>query len=253
MLGALGVPSLYELETVDSVPCLIEHARALAMKGAEEGTLVLAGEQTRAKSRRGQPWEAPQGNLYCALVTRPEYPLSNATQLAYVAALSLGKALAELLEPTTLRYRWPDNILLNDAKAALVLLDAQSAAGGRCEWLNIVVAVNVGCHPGLSLSPASSVHASGSPNVSVTQILEGYTRHFLSNINRWAEFGFEPVRKAWIQRADLVDEEVVLSVGDADIEGRFKGVGAHGDLLFECANTERRVSVGEFYGLCPTQ
>lgn len=249
----LGIPPPYELETVDRVPCLVEYARSLAIKGAEEGTLVVAGEQTRAKGRCGQPWEARQGNLYCALVTRPEDPFSRATQLAYVAALSLGKALAELLQPTTLRYKLPDNILLNDAKAALILLDAQSAAGGRCEWMNIVVAVNVASHPALALPPAGSVHESGSPDVSVTQILEGYTRHFLSNINRWAESGFESVRKSWMQRADLLDEPVVLSLEGGDIEGRFKGVGAEGDLYFECVTGERRVNVCEFYGLRPTQ
>lgn len=249
MLTDLGIPSPYELDTIDTVPCLVEHTRRLAMQGAEEGTLVWAGEQTRAKGRRAQRWDAPPGNLYCALVMRPEYPSSIATQLAYVATLSLGKALAELLEPTTLRYKWPDNILLNDAKAALVKLDGEGAAGARWEWLNIVVAVNVSSHPGLSVPLSGSVHESGSPGVSVSQILEGFTRHFLSGINRWAEFGFEPVRKAWMQRAELVDEVVVLSTDAGDVEGRFKGVGARGDLEFDCADGERRVSVAEFYGL----
>ena len=59
-------------QTIDSTNT---YARALAADGEEEGTLVVAEEQTAGRGRQGRSWLANSGeNLTFSLILRPTTP-----------------------------------------------------------------------------------------------------------------------------------------------------------------------------------
>ena len=64
--GAVARPKLppaYRLVALDVVTSTNDEALRLAEEGAEDGTLVWAREQTKARGRQGRPWASPRGNL----------------------------------------------------------------------------------------------------------------------------------------------------------------------------------------------
>ncbi len=76
------------------------------------------------RGRRGRVWRSPPGNLYLSLVLRPDGPPARAAQLGFVAALGLGDALAALARPALpLRYKWPNDLLVDGSKLAGILLE----------------------------------------------------------------------------------------------------------------------------------
>src|SRR5258707_12395332 len=87
----------YHLIRRDEVGSTNEEAKRLAREGAPEGKLVWASSQNAGRGRRGRPWVSPRGNLYLSLLLRPARPASQAAQLGFVTALSLGEALAPLI------------------------------------------------------------------------------------------------------------------------------------------------------------
>ena len=246
------LPPHYELLQLDHVDGVMQEAARRAREGAEEGTLVWALEQGDARTRRGHRWYSPPGNLYCALILRPDFPNQQCGQLAYVAALAAGSALAGLLSPMTgLRYRWPGELLINDLRAGEIMLAASGAGSDPYQWLAIGVMINVEQHPpNPEPEEFNSVHASGAPEVTVVEVLDGFAAHFLHWINRWAEDGFEPVARQWQLRADGIGEELQLCIGDEELCGRFVEVDAQGKLLMlTSAQVERRISVNEYFAL----
>ncbi|NIR32001.1 MAG: biotin--[acetyl-CoA-carboxylase] ligase [Gammaproteobacteria bacterium] len=252
MSGAPNLPRLYELIELESVDSAFDEAVRRAKRGAEEGTLVWARVQAAGHGRLGQPWHSQRGDLHCALVLRPEYPREIALQLNYVAAVSAGVALAALVSPMiSLHYRWPNDILLSGAKAAGLLLN--TSAGEEPEWLVLGLAVNVGSYPRTRDYWATSVHAvEGSSEITEIQVLEGYARSFLSWINRWANEGFEPVRKAWLQRRDPSTPQVELRLASETVRGRFVDIDERGDVVVDPPEGGRRkIGLVEFYGLPP--
>jgi BirA family biotin operon repressor/biotin-[acetyl-CoA-carboxylase] ligase len=46
-----------------SVPSTMDFARQEVQKGAAEGTVVMAGEQTEGRGRLKRKWLAPKGNI----------------------------------------------------------------------------------------------------------------------------------------------------------------------------------------------
>ena len=141
----LLLPRQYELILLERVDDVVSEAGRRAESGAEEGTFVVALEQSDAHTRSGALWFSPAGNAHCAIVLRPDFSSARIGQLAYVTALSVGAALAGLLSPMTgLHYRWPNRILLNGLDAGRVMLAGPARASDPMPWL--VVRLDDECH-----------------------------------------------------------------------------------------------------------
>ena len=81
MMDSPKLPPHYELIPVGDVDSVVAEAARRAAEGAGEGTLVWATEQTDALTRGGHRWFSPPGNMYCALVLRPEFSNERSGQL----------------------------------------------------------------------------------------------------------------------------------------------------------------------------
>lgn len=244
------LPPQFELVQLGGVDGVMQEAARRARDGAEEGTLIWATEQNESLTRRGHRWYSPPGNLYCSLILRPDFPNDRCGQLAYVAALSAGSALAGLLSPMTgLRYRWPTDLLINELKAGQIMLAASGANSDPYEWLTIGLMINVEQHPpNPEPEEFNSVHASGAPEVTPAQVLEDFARYFLNWINRWAQDGFQPIARQWQIRADGMGEEMELHIGDQRLRGTFVEVDEHGRLVMAGSEqVERCISVNEYF------
>ena len=129
---SFGAPHLH-LRVTDSTN---DRARKLAEDGAPSGTVVTASEQTAGRGRRGRVWTAPAGKalLYSAILS----PL----ELEHVLLpLSVPVAVCEAIEaagagPT--QIKWPNDVWLDQAKVAGVLIEARPP-----EWAVIGIGVNV--------------------------------------------------------------------------------------------------------------
>lgn len=246
------LPAAYELIALDRVDSVVEEAVRRARRGAGEGTLVWAGKQTNARTAAGKPWHAPSGNLHCALIIEPEYDNVTAQQLLYVATLSAGTAIADIVSAMTgLRWRWPGEILINDLKSGMVQLSVPGDDAEPYPWLVLGVSINVAEHPpNPEPERFNSLHASGTPEATVEALLNGFSRHFLAWINRWAEEGFEPVRRAWTLRADGIGDPVTLSLGGETVSGRLTEINDRGgaEVALEDGSV-RNVGVAEYFRL----
>lgn len=245
------LPQQYDLVALERVDSVLVEAERRAREGADEGTLVWAETQTDARTASGVRWYAPPGNLHCAILLRPDYPRSASGQLLYVAALSAGSALAGLLSPMTgLRYVWPNKLLINDLDAGRVMMSAAPEPGAEHAWLALAFWINVALHPPNPEPEAyNSVHASGSPEVRVEQMLEDVARYFLSWINRWAEEGFAPIRHHWQLRANGINEPCELRLQNDIVRGTMIEIDDEGRAVVDADDGDRRlVTVGEYFG-----
>jgi len=252
MMDSPKLPPHYELIQLGNVDSVISEATRRAGDGADEGTLVWAVEQSDALTPKGHRWFSPPGNLYCALILRPDFSNERSGQLAYVAALAAGSALAGLLSPMTgLRYRWPSGLYINELKAGQVTLASSGGGSDPYEWLVVGAMVNVAVHPpNPEPDEFNSVHASGATEVSVAQLLEDYAKYFLNWINRWAEDGFVPIGRQWQIRADGIGEDIQLEIGDRRLEGTFVELDEQGRLVLSTPEkVDAHLSVNEFFEL----
>jgi BirA family transcriptional regulator, biotin operon repressor / biotin---[acetyl-CoA-carboxylase] ligase len=239
----INLPPAYRLIEMDSVGSSNDEAKSLADAGAEEGTLVWAHEQTKGRGRHGRTWNSPRGNLYLSLILRPECALAEAAQLGFVAALAVGDAIGAVAPPMLeVTYKWPNDVLVHGRKVAGLLLESKSTADGALEWLILGVGVNVQSHPNDARFPATNlIFESVGPEVNEAVMLEAFSRHFLTWVNRWTEDGFEPIRRAWLSHAHGLGEAIEVRLGKETVRGTFKDLDESGALILELPNAGRRV------------
>ena len=245
------LPPQFELVALERTGSVMGAALARAREGAGEGTLVWAREQTSARTRRGKAWIGYAGNLHCALIIEPDYPNEESWQLAYVNTLAVGSAMAEMVSPMTgLRFRWPNRLLVNDLLAARLDLAATDPARNPYPALVLGASVNVATHPPQpEPEEYNSIHASGAPEITVVDLLEAYASHFLAWSSRWADEGFEPIRRAWRIRADGLGSDAEVALIDGPVEGRVDEVDERGALGLDTASGRRTITIGEYFGL----
>jgi BirA family biotin operon repressor/biotin-[acetyl-CoA-carboxylase] ligase len=95
----------------------------LARAGAPDGVVVGADHQTAGRGRRGRTWEAPPGaSLLVSVLLRPAPAL--VTLHAGLAAAGACEAVAGV----AIGLKWPNDLLLDDAKVGGILTEAVADA-----------------------------------------------------------------------------------------------------------------------------
>lgn len=208
---------------------------ALARTGAGEGMWLRADRQTAGRGRQGRAWSSPTGNFSGSTVVRVRPVDPVAASLALVAAVALHEAVAAFHPAAAMQLKWPNDLLLRDAKLAGILLERADDA------VVVGIGVNLAHHPDLPDRPATSLAAAGVP-VAVEPFARALADAFARWLGRWRGEGMSSVRARWLDRAHPVGTALTVRVpGGGSIEGLFDGLDADGALILRLASGERRV------------
>jgi BirA family transcriptional regulator, biotin operon repressor / biotin---[acetyl-CoA-carboxylase] ligase len=108
-----------------------------AAGGAPEGSVLAAEVQTAGRGRLGRTWMSPPGAaLTFSVLVRPRaVPVTSRGWVPLLAGVALACALRDHAVPATVK--WPNDVLIADAKVAGIL--AEQAAGAIVVGLGINV------------------------------------------------------------------------------------------------------------------
>jgi BirA family transcriptional regulator, biotin operon repressor / biotin---[acetyl-CoA-carboxylase] ligase len=209
--------------------------RALA---AERGPLwVMARRQTQGRGRSGRKWASEPGNLYASLLQRLACPQSVVHQLSLVAGVAAVEAVATAAGTPIagLRLKWPNDVLIGEAKCAGILPESQMWPGSGAAGSEVVVVIGIGInlasHPSGLGRAATHLAEHG-----VSLAPEAMLGFLAASIGRWIEVwscgaGFPRVRAAWLGYAGAVGESLTVDTGRERIGGTFLGLDDSGALL----------------------
>ena len=210
--------------------------------------MVSAREQTAGRGRGGRSFVSPPGNLYFSTILRPPCSAGSAAQLGFAAALAVGEVIAARLPASCeLRYKWPNDVLVDGKKISGILLESAATQDGALAWLVAGIGLNVVSHPAETAWPATSLAAVDARPADLDDLLHGIVGALEAQILRWRHEGFAPIRSSWLARAYGFGETVGVRLPRESFEGRFLDLDADGVLLVETAAGPRRISAGEIF------
>jgi BirA family biotin operon repressor/biotin-[acetyl-CoA-carboxylase] ligase len=226
-------------------------ALALARAGEAGPLWITAARQTAGRGRRGRNWVSEPGNLYASLLLSGLAHPERAPELSFVASLALHDAIAALAPQlgSRLTLKWPNDVLLDGAKLAGILLEAERMPGRP---LAVVIGIGVNCahHPGATGYPATDLAAHG---VTATPelLLARLAVAFAARRAEW-EAGFATIRAAWLAHAMGLGSEIRVQLPERELTGRFESLDPDGRLLLRLASGETElVLAGDVFGLAP--
>jgi BirA family biotin operon repressor/biotin-[acetyl-CoA-carboxylase] ligase len=194
----------------------------------------------------------PGGNFAATLVMRPEGGAAAAALRSFVAALALQDALATATgRSESLSLKWPNDVLLNGAKVAGILLES-AGQGTRMSPLCIGIGVNLIAAPppelleADALEPTSVLSATGA-RVTPEEFLDILAPAFATWEARLTDHGFGPLRSAFLDRAARRGEVVRARTGTETLTGTFADIDATGALILVTAKGRVAVPAAEIY------
>ncbi|MBB6251647.1 biotin--[acetyl-CoA-carboxylase] ligase [Nitrospirillum iridis] len=217
----------------------------MARTGAPEGALVRAVRQEAGRGRRGRSWLSDAGNLACTLLLRPGGTPQRAAELSFVTALAAGEAVDGLIAAAP-KLKWPNDILVDGAKIAGILLESEADLDGSVAWVAVGMGMNVRHHPDTADYPATSLLALGA-DVEPDLVMAAYAGAFDRWYRRWQDYGFAPVRAAWLNAAQGLGGAVTVRLHDRSFDGRLVDLDVDGALLVETAQGSVKVSAGDVF------
>ncbi|WP_126172351.1 biotin--[acetyl-CoA-carboxylase] ligase [Altericroceibacterium xinjiangense] len=216
-------------------------ARLAGGERVPEGSWLVADRQSAGKGRQGRRWLDAPGNFMGSTVVRVSAHDPAPASLSFVAALATFETvLPGLGSPYGLQLKWPNDLLLNGAKLAGILLErsGDSAVVG--------IGVNLAGAPVLENRLARHLAETG-PAPDRDAFARALATNFAHEVARWRSAGLEALLARWQAAAHPVGTP--LSVHEADgsrISGRFDGLGPDGALrLMLTGGAVRTVHAGD--------
>ncbi len=223
----------FTLRIEESLPSTQTAAIAEARAGAAEGLAIMARQQSAGRGRGARAWSSPRGNLAISVVLRPAAPIRDAPRWALRAAVALAEAL--LPHAPTLRLKWPNDVMLGEAKLAGILAEADAAPDGSIAHLVLGIGANLAYAPALPDRPTACLPAPAPAPEAMADAL-------LAAIARWHVAPFHAVRQAWLARGPDLGTLLRFRDGRA---GLFAGLAEDGNLLLDTGRGIQTVIAGE--------
>jgi BirA family biotin operon repressor/biotin-[acetyl-CoA-carboxylase] ligase len=184
------------------------------------------------------------GNLYASLLITDAPPQQRVGELSFVAALAIHDAVAEVVPHLTARLtvKWPNDLLIEGAKFAGILIETEGAA--------VVIGIGVNCahHPAATSHPATNL-AAADAQVSPEELFLQLSKAMSIRLDQWARgAGFASIRADWLSRATGLGTDIRVRLPKRELAGYFQALDEAGRLVLRLADGSLEiVSAGEVF------
>ncbi|OIP87806.1 MAG: biotin--[acetyl-CoA-carboxylase] ligase [Syntrophaceae bacterium CG2_30_49_12] len=224
-----------------------EIACELALKGASEGTVVIADAQTKGKGRFNRVWQSPAGcNLYTSIVIRPPTEPALASQITLMTGVAVAELLSSYCPYVTLK--WPNDVQIGGKKVSGILAQMR-ASGKRVDFIIVGIGTNINMKRDAFEETIQDISTSLREETGGDISRVDLTVKLYDSFERWyARYirdGFDPIRDMWLKYNSKGRHVQVVS-GNELYKGEVVGIDGDGALLLRDENKiTRRIIAGD--------
>lgn len=215
-----------EIIYYSTLPSTMDAAREKAQAGAEEGTVIIAGEQTAGRGRLKRHWHSPQGNIALSLIIRPE--IASLPYLIMIASLAVANSVETITGQKT-EIKWPNDVLIDGKKVCGILIENE-LKGNKVSFSIIGIGINTGLkvadHADISDTAVSLDGQKGGLRLKLIQSLFTQFEELYLKLPDG-----KPIFETWRNSLVTLGKKVKATWGEQVIEGLAEDVDESGELL----------------------
>ena len=203
-------------------------AKREAQRGAREGTVIVAEEQTAGRGRIKRVWLSPRGSVALSIILYPK--LAYLSSLIMVASLAVAHGIARVTGLKS-QIKWPNDVLVNGKKVCGILIESD-VKGSVVDYAVIGIGINVNLRlsefPEISPTATSLSHELGR-DVSQLDMI----RCLLVETERLylALPTGQSVYQEWRDNLITLGKRVKVNSGEAIYQGVAESVASDGNLF----------------------
>lgn len=225
----LGHPFLYfrELNSTSDM------AKELAIRGAGEGTVIIAETQTKGRGRLKREWLSPVGGLWLSIILRPRTEPKHASKLTLMVSVAVAKTIIKLFRLKT-EIKWPNDILIEGKKVCGILTEAKTE-GKTLDF--VVVGIGINANFNANALPPSLRDSSTTLKDELNKEFKGETllcallQEIESYYHLFTNGKFGTILNEWRGLASLLGSCVEVTSHGEKIEGKAIDIDENGALM----------------------
>lgn len=214
----------------DAVSSTMDAALQLAIKGLNEGTIVLAESQTKGRGRLGRNWFSPKyKGIYLSLILRPRILPNQAPLLTLMTAVSICEAI-KAKAGLTVQIKWPNDILMHHKKLGGILTEL-NAETDLSRFVVVGIGLNVNNDKKAMLAGSTSLKEQKKESISRLELLQEILRKIEEDYLVFQKNGGEAIVNKWREWNITLGRRVRVICQKAHIEGEAIDIDSDGGLL----------------------
>jgi len=216
-------------------------AKELASRGAPEGTVVIADEQTAGRGRLNRDWVAPRGTgLLFSILFRPDLLPSQANRLTMLCSMASADAI-EQVTGLPVWVKWPNDLIVEAQHSDRSSREWRKLAGILTETATVghelifaIVGIGINVNVPLQTVPrlaphATSILAETGRETDRSELLSALLERIEARYRRLK--GGENPRQEWASRLVTLGQGVHVTTSEGVLTGIAEAVDDDGALL----------------------
>lgn len=223
----------------DEIDSTNDAARRLASKGVFDDCWIAAKRQTGGRGRLGRRWVSTGGNLYASALYHERGGYAAALRAPFAAALAVHDVLSLYLPDRTIGLKWPNDVRVDGAKIAGILVESGHDAAGL--WVVVGIGVNIAVSPvGLEQPVISLAELAGAAPPNTHNVLDQLRKAYAARLQE-AGRDFSVTLSAWLERADGLGKPARVQLDGHVAEGVFEGLADDGAMQLRLPDGQMRL------------
>ncbi|RZD16357.1 MAG: biotin--[acetyl-CoA-carboxylase] ligase [Candidatus Acididesulfobacter guangdongensis] len=234
-------------------------ARELAVKGAKNGTVVIADTQDKGKGRNGKIWTSPKAcNIYLSIILKPKFTPEAANGMTILAATAAAESIKEISSITP-QIKWPNDILVNSKKVSGILTE-MSTQNNIIEYIIIGIGINVNLKEediyediknvatSLYIERTKELKQLNEDNLFINRnnLIISFLNKFEKYYETFLSTGLSSILQIYQKYFGMIGKDVEINSENHKIKGQVVGIDSKGALLLKTGENElEKVVSGE--------
>lgn len=224
--------SIYYFNSIDSTN---KKAKEVA-QDEQEGTVIIAEEQTAGKGRMGRSWVSPKGKgIWMSLILKPTMEPMKVPKLTLIGAAAVYKALENM--GIKAQIKWPNDVLI-DGKKICGILTEMSGELNMVNYVIMGIGINVNLDekdiPDQLKDKATSLKISTGKEINRKELTANILNEFEKLYISFKEKDqMNEVLKICRENSILLGEEVKIIRGNDVRIGKAIDINENGELLIK--------------------
>lgn len=225
-----------------SIPIKIKHyhkisstqtkLKELAEKGADEGIILVADEQTDAYGRMKRTWYSSNGGLWFSMLLKPQIAPDEVSKLAIIISIIIKRVLENKYKVKSL-IKWPNDILCENRKIAGILIE-MSAEYDIVNRVIIGIGININnILPDNLKEDSIALKDILKEHVSRAEFLAEFLKEFDTLYKNFKKYGLQKILQEYNQSAAFINKIIKIERGYDIIVGVHRGINSAGRLIVE--------------------
>lgn len=196
---------------------------------AVEGDWLVALHQDAGKGRHGRVWESIDGNFLGSTLIQLRSTDPPAPSLALAAGLALIETIEVSAPDAPLSLKWPNDLMLGDAKLAGILLER---SGDR-----VVIGLGVNLAGAPTIAGRKTVSLKSLVDLKPQALAPLLAGKFMQLLTVWRSADPAAFAQAWLARAHPIGTPLEVHSGPGErISGTFDGIEPDGAMRLKRAD-----------------